>query len=74
MEVLIARNDYDSPLPFVQVMRMREGRSQMMRRRREKGLPSTRRRGRRKTRERERGKGRTWMRRHLMSPTSCWMK
>ena len=55
---------------------MREGRSQTMRRRREKGLPSTRRRKKERTRERERerGRGMIWTRILSTSPTSCWTR
>ena len=53
---------------------MREGMSQMMRKRREKELPFTRKRGRRKTRERETGRERTWMKKLLMNQTSYWMR
>ena len=53
---------------------MREERSQMMKRRREKGLLSTRRRKGRRTREKERGREMIWTRRLSMSLTSCWMR
>ena len=55
-------------------MRTRKERSRMMRRRNGQGLPFTRRKGMKRERKRERERVRIWMRKALMSPTSCWMR